>query len=140
MNPLQELKSWLLANLVLILGVVLVLIGTYAAWLHFVTVPRLELRVTAAEGNARTWEANTKTCQVANGGLAGAIDRQNLAIAALAVSGSKDKADAAKVLRELQMLFGGIRGTLDAYKPDPAKTDCQNAAAEVAGFRAERGR
>lgn len=137
---MSEVKAWFLANLVMILGVVLALTAGYAAWLHFVTVPRLELKLTAAEANSKIWEANTKTCTVANSGLAEAIERQNAAIEAMRKAGIRTQGEVKAALLGLQNATAGVEGKLAAFTPDPNKTDCQNAMAELQAFRKERGR
>lgn len=134
------IKTWLLTNLAMILGVALVLIGLYASWLHFVTVPRLEGRVASAEAASKVWEANFGSCQTANAAMVGAVERQTASIQTLAEQGQANQSEVAAILLGLSRSTAGVRAQLRAFTPDPSKTDCENAAAELKKFKIERGR
>jgi hypothetical protein len=139
LNPLQELKSWILGNLVLILGVALALTALYAGWLRLVSVPAAQQAAKVAQANAATWEANTNTCLVANKGLSAAVERQNDAVTKLATIAAGNKADLRPILEALSRLGVSVKEDLARYSPDKGKSDCQNAKDEVNAFRRERG-
>jgi hypothetical protein len=90
MNPLQELKSWILTNALLILGVVLALTAGYAAFLRFVTIPVIEADGRAAKEAAAKWQSATGACQAANLALGGSIKEQNKAVEGLALAGREE--------------------------------------------------
>lgn len=136
----SEAKAWLVTNLAVILGVALVLIGLYAAWLHYVMVPRLESKAEAAEAVGRVHEANSRTCQAANLAMQGAVDRQTASIKALADAGALNQAEVAALLARLSTGLGGATAALRAFRPDPSKSDCANAVEELRLFKIERGR
>lgn len=137
---LSEAKAWFLGHVVMILGVVLVLTGLYASWLHFVTVPRLDAKVKSAEAASKVWEANYASCTTANAALASSVDRQTASIRELAAQGAMNQAEVAGLLLNLGKSTAGVKTALKAFKPDPKKSDCENAQAELNLFKIERGR
>lgn len=126
--------------IIVVLLVVLGLTGTYAGWLHFVTVPVLRADAKEATANAAIWESNTKTCEGANKGFVASIDKQNAAIEALALLFKTDQAELRGILAKLGVTLRGVPTALAAYKPDPRKSDCENAKNELALFKQERSK
>ena len=136
----SEVKAWFLANLAMILGVALVLTGLYVSWLRFVEIPALKVAASVAIAQKATAEANTSACLAANQAFANTTATQSESIKQLASLGALTRADVAKVLKSLGPAFENVARELAAYKPDKAKTDCENAYVELAKFRGERGR
>lgn len=140
MNPLQSLWSYILGHVVVILGVALALTVGYASWIHFVTVPMLEKDVKVAQANERAADQRTETAATANRAMAGAVDRCNASIETVRAQGQQTQQALSPILQRLGVIGKDVQKQLGAYKPDPKKSDCENAKAELQLFRQERGR
>jgi hypothetical protein len=60
-------------------------------------------------------------------------------VALLAEQGRENSTDIGRMLSMLASVGAANRKALAAYVPDPTKTACENAEAELAKFRARRG-
>ncbi len=140
LDPLESLKNSVLAIIVIALGVVLVLTGGFAAWEHFVTIPRLEAKKDAAEANERAAVANTHAAVTANESLTGAVNRCNASIETVRAAAQANTDALSPILRQLGLIGKGVNAQLAAFTPDAKKSDCDNAKAEVAKFKAQRAK
>ncbi len=138
LDPFSEVKSTVLGAAVLTLGAALVLTGGYAAWGHFVTIPRAEARADMAEEKANAAIANTHTCIAANAGLTNSIDHCNGSIDELKTAAAANQKQLDPILKQLGLIGKDVKTQLASYRPDPKKSDCENAKAELQLFKADR--
>lgn len=135
---LSEAKAWVLGHALVILGVVLALTAGYAAWLTWVTVPALKKDVAVAEAAMREAKANVETVTTVNRSLATSVDRCNASVDALEKAGTQTQKDVGKILQQLGLVGANVKAQLNAFKPDPSKSDCENAKMELQKFKAGR--
>lgn len=134
------LKSWLLGHAVVILGVALGLTVGYASWIRCVTIPSLKKDVEIAQANEALAKANVQTCVSTNASLSQSVDTCNRSVKLLADDGDRRRQDSAAILAALGLVGKDVKKNLQSYKPNPNKSDCENALSELAAFKADRGR
>lgn len=108
--------------------------GGFILWQNLITIPRLETEV----ANGRIHEANAKTCFKANDNIAKSLDKTAKVVDGMHKDFLSSRGETAKALGAMATITADVEAKLKAFKPDPTKSDCENAMAELQIFRQEQ--
>lgn len=117
-----------------ILAAIVLFLLLIIGWQHYITIPRLQAKAAAADIH----ETNASTCIKANDNLAKAVDKNNDLLTTMNNQWIANSRSNAQALGAMSGVLGTVQERLNSFSPDPTKSDCENAKAELAKFKAEQ--